>query len=213
MRHFRDTGNQIGELAPEDWRGLEDSLQTLILADNALRSLPREAFSSLLLLETLDLCGNHLADLDSDVFRSGPPRLSRLLLADNQLHNVPYQQLASLRMLRTLDLENNNIVRLHGSEHQAPVTRLSLDTLNLDYNKIDILPSRAFQHFDIVNRTSLDGNPLVAIEVKLPCSATHRTPALYSGRRTFESQPVDQLSRYLWVSSVTPDKCRHTTLN
>jgi hypothetical protein len=207
MCHFWNAGNEIGEVAPENWRGLENSLQTLILADNTLRSLPTEAFSSLLLLETLDLRSNHLADLDSDVFRSGPSRLSRLLMADNQLNNMPYQQLASLRMLKTLDLANNNIVRLH-SEHQASGAPLSLDTLNLDYNRIEILPSRAFQHFDILNRTSLDGNPLVTIEVKMSCSTEDRgrevsISALYSGGRRFESQPVEHL---FWVPSVPPGK-------
>jgi hypothetical protein len=197
VRRFRDAGNEIGEVSPEDWRGLENSLQTLILADNALHSLPTEAFSSLLVLEELDVRSNHLAEIDSDAFRSGPPRLSRLLLADNQLSNVPYQQLASLRMLRTLDLANNNIMRLH-SEHQPKGAALSLDTLNLSYNKIQVLPSTAFQHFDVVNRTFLDGNPLVTIEVKTRrATRCHgrvvRIHVLYSGGRRFGPQLVDQL--------------------
>lgn len=162
---------------------MENSLQTLILADNALRSLPAEAFSSLTLLEILDLRTNHLSELNLDVFRSGPSRLSRLLLADNQLNSVPYQQVGTLRTLKTLDLASNNIERLH-SEHQASGAPLSLDTLSLDFNKIELLPSRAFQHFDILNKTSLDGNPLVTIEVKMVS-----IPALYTGGRRFESQP------------------------
>ncbi|XP_069668870.1 chaoptin isoform X2 [Periplaneta americana] len=172
MRHLQKlrlldlTGNEIWEVAPESWRGLENSLQTLILAENSLLNLPRDAFSSLPLLETLDLRGNHFSVLDVDVFRAGPPRLSRLLLADNQLSNVPYQQLSSLRMLRTLDLSSNRITRLHDSdtETQAASSLMSLDTLRLEYNQIEHLPSRAFQHFDILNRTYLDGNPLVSIQ-------------------------------------------------
>ena len=155
-------GNDIWEVIPENWRGLENSLQTLILADNSLSSLAPDTFSSLLLLETLDLRGNHIAELDTDVFRAGPPRLSRLLLADNQINSVPYQQLSPLKGLRNLDLASNMITRLHNS---GPGPMMSLDTLRLENNQIEHLPTGAFQHFDILNRTYLDGNPLVAIEV------------------------------------------------
>jgi Leucine-rich repeat (LRR) protein len=165
-----DSGNEIEEVAVENWRGLENSLRTLILAQNMLSSLPSDAFSSLPLLETLDLHSNHLAVLDVNVFRAGPPCLSHLLLADNQLSSVPYQQLTSLHMLRTLDLASNNIVRLRDPESQVSGVLMSLDTLRLDYNQIENLTSRSFQHFDVLNRTYLDGNPLVMIEVKLPCA-------------------------------------------
>ena len=154
-------------MAPENWRGLENSLQTLILADNSLSILSPDTFSSLLVLETLDLRGNHIAELDTDVFRAGPPRLTRLSLADNQLSSVPYQQLSPLKGLRTLDLASNMITRLHNTGADSPGSLMSLDTLRLEYNQIERLPTGAFQHFDILNRTYLDGNPLVAIEVRL----------------------------------------------
>lgn len=167
---IRKPGNKIGEVSPENWRGLESSLQTLILADNALSSLPTNTFSSLQLLETLDLRSNHLAELDMDVFHTALPRLSHLLLADNQLSSMPYQQLTSLRTLKTLDLASNNIVKLRDSEHQVQGSLMSVDTLRLDHNQIESLPSKAFQHFHILNRTYLDGNPLVTIEVNNPCA-------------------------------------------
>ena len=161
-------GNKIGEVSVENWRGLTNSLQTLILADNALSTLPTNSFSSLPLLETLDLRRNHLEQLDVDVFHDGPPRLSHLLLTDNQLSSIPYQQLSSLHMLRTLDLASNNIVNLNKPKHQVVSTLMSLDTLRLDYNQIRHLPSRSFQHFHIINRTNLNGNPLITIEVNMP---------------------------------------------
>ncbi|PSN49296.1 Chaoptin [Blattella germanica] len=159
MRHLQKlrlldlTGNDISEVSAENWRGLENSLQTLILSDNALSSLAPNTFSSLLVLETLDLRGNHIGHLETDLFRAGPPRLMRLILADNQLTSVPYQQLAPLKGLRTLDLGFNMIERLHNSGADSPGSIMSLDTLRLDYNQIEHLPTGAFQHFDILNRT------------------------------------------------------------
>ncbi|XP_063227150.1 chaoptin [Bacillus rossius redtenbacheri] len=166
LRRLDLTGNKISEISADSWRGLEGSLQTLVLAHNALSSLPAEAFSALPSLESLDLTGNDLSGLDPATFHSGPPRLSRLLLADNQLPWVPYRQVAPLRALRTLDLSYNMVTNLHSasSEPDQPGTRLSLDTLRLDYNQIQHLPPGAFQHFDLLNRTSLDGNPIFMIE-------------------------------------------------
>jgi len=161
-------GNKIGKVPVENWRELTNSLQTLILADNALSTLPTNSFRSLALLETLDLRGNHLEQLDVDVFHDGPPRLSHLLLTDNQLSSIPYQQLSSLHMLRTLDLASNNIVNLDKPKHQVLGTLMSLDTLLLDHNQIRHLPSRSFQYFHIINRTNLNGNPLVTVEVNMP---------------------------------------------
>lgn len=60
------------------------------------------------------------------------------------------------------------ITQLHSSgssepEHQG--SQLSLDTLRLDYNNIQYLPPGAFQHFNILNHTFLNGNPLSLVQV------------------------------------------------
>nr|CAD7400647.1 unnamed protein product [Timema poppensis] len=167
LRRLDLTGNRISEIFPENWRGLENSLQTLILADNTLSSLPPDAFSNLPNLETLDMSGNDLLGFDPSTFHNGPARLSSLFLADNQLTSIPYQQVSVLRLLRTLDLSGNMISHLHSatSEPEQPGVQLSLDTLRLDYNQIQYLPPGSFQHFDILNRTFLDGNPLFMVEV------------------------------------------------
>ncbi|XP_049797448.1 chaoptin [Schistocerca nitens] len=167
LRRLDLSGNDISEVNQEAWRGLEESLQTLDLADNSLTSLPPAAFSNLQLLEALDLQGNHLSELDVALFRDGPPRLSRLQLADNQLSSVPYRQLAPLRLLRTLDLSVNRIAGLHSATSEPDEARgslMSLDTLRLERNQIQYLPPGAFQHFDVLNRTFLDGNPLVLVQ-------------------------------------------------
>lgn len=66
-------------MSGDNFRGLENTLQTLILAENSVANLPLDAFTGLPLLETLDLRGNHLAIIDSGVFRDGMSRLNKVI--------------------------------------------------------------------------------------------------------------------------------------
>lgn len=72
------SGNEITDISGDNWRGLENTLQTLVLADNSIASLPLDAFTGLPMLETLDLHGNHLSVIDTGVFRDGMSRLNRV---------------------------------------------------------------------------------------------------------------------------------------
>ncbi|XP_028159952.1 chaoptin isoform X5 [Ostrinia furnacalis] len=150
------TGNEITDISSNDWS--LGTLQTLILADNSIANLPIDAFSSLLMLETLDLRGNHLASVDGGVFRDGMNRLNKLLLGDNQLTFIPYEEVSPLRQLRVLDL-SNNVIKQVPPVHETP-TRLSLDILKLDNNVITELHPGSFKNFQVLNSTSLDGNPI-----------------------------------------------------
>ncbi|XP_039750194.1 chaoptin isoform X3 [Pararge aegeria] len=156
------TGNEITDITGDNWLGLENTLQTLILADNSIASLPLDAFSGLPMLETLDLHGNHLSVIDSGVFRDGMSRLSKLLLGDNQLTLIPYEELSPLRQLRVLDLSNNLIKQIPPA-HDLNGVKLSLDLLKLDENNIRIILPGSFKHFNVLNTTSLDGNPIYSI--------------------------------------------------
>ena len=49
------------------------------------------------------------------------------------------------------------------SKQQQPTVKLTLDTLHLEHNMIEFIPTAAFQNFDIVNVTYLDGNPLTIL--------------------------------------------------
>lgn len=153
-------------MAGEHFKGLEDSLEKLILADNSLLYLPPDAFAGLPHLDSIDLTGNHLRDIDPSVFREGMGRLVHLILADNELKRIPYQALAPLTALRTLDLSYNQIERVEPTDvTQALNFKMRLNVLKLDYNEIGILIPAAFQNFDVVNITYLDGNILTAVQV------------------------------------------------
>lgn len=162
-------GNDINRVSPEDWRGLENSLEILILADNSITVLPSESFTGLPYLETIDLRGNDLREIDPSIFRDGMGKLQHLILADNQLSVIPYQALQPLRVLKTLDLSYNRINKM-APPTEPGVTislnfQLNLDTLRLEYNQLKFLESVSFQYFNVLNHTYLDGNPLSRIEV------------------------------------------------
>ncbi|KAG8310792.1 hypothetical protein J6590_056629 [Homalodisca vitripennis] len=196
LRVLNLRGNEISEINPESWRGLEESLQTLNLAENAISHLPGSVFSTLQNLDYLDLSGNAIMDFDPSVFAGGPPRLVRLNLADNQLKHIPYRQVSPLKLLRHLDLSYNMITQLHSagsSEPEHSSSQLSLDTLHLDYNNIQYLPPGAFQHFNILNHTFLNGNPLALVQTDafrdarirelsmVDCGLQEISPSAFSG--------------------------------
>lgn len=164
-----NVGNKISRITAENWRGLENSLQTLRLGRNAIEKLPADAFAGLIYLETLDLRENSLREIDSSVFRDGMAHLTHLYLNDNQFTYVPYSQLSQLKRMKVLDLSYNRISRMLQMQQEPEIRgiQMSLDVLRLDYNQIEILTSGDFQHFYKVNRTYLSGNPLMIIEVRL----------------------------------------------
>lgn len=143
-------------------------MQKLHLGRNAIDKLPADAFAGLTYLDLLDLRENNLKEIDPSVFRDGMAHLVHLYLNGNQLTNIPYSQLSSLKRMKVLDLSYNRISRMLNMQQEPEIRglQMSLDTLHLDYNQIEILMPGDFQHFFKVNRTYLNGNPLTEIEVR-----------------------------------------------
>lgn len=168
MWHFiHIPGNQISHIAPDNWRGLENSLHTLRLGRNAINKLPADAFSGLAYLEILDIRENNLKEIDPSVFRDGMAHLTHLYLNDNQLTNIPYSQMSSLKKMKLLDLSYNRITKMIQPQMELEIrgVQLSLDVLRMDYNQMQRLEMGAFQHFFKVNKTYLNGNPITDVEV------------------------------------------------
>lgn len=89
-------------------------------------------------------------------------------MSDNWLTDIPYSQVAPLKALRTLDLSHNVIysMRPNGTDEPKGV-KLTLDNLHLEYNQIENIETNAFQFFDVVNRTYLDGNNFQIVNVSI----------------------------------------------
>lgn len=119
-------------------------------------------------------------------------KILQLLLSNNVLSDIPYNAITTLRNLRVLDLANNLIktILVESSLFYEPNTlpKLTLDTLHLEFNLIEEIPTASFSYFDIVNVTYLDGNPLKTL-----------------GDRAFESARIRELYiRHCGLSFITP---------
>lgn len=109
-------------------------------------------------------------------------------MANNVLTKFPYAALESLKNLRTLDLSHNLISWIHKENDTAPSSKLTLDTLHLEFNRIEEIPTASFIYFDAVNVTYLDGNPLKIL-----------------GDRAFESARIRELYiRHCGLSFISP---------
>lgn len=103
------------------------------------------------------------------------------------LSDVPYNALASLKNLRVLDL-SHNLIKSVRAENDTTSSRLTLDILHLEFNQIEDIPTASFSHFDVVNVTYLDGNPLKTL-----------------GERAFESARIRELYiRHCGLSFISP---------
>lgn len=111
----------------------------------------------------------------------------QLLLSNNVLSDVPYDALVTLRNLRVLDL-SHNLIKTIRAENDTTTSRLTLDILHLEFNQIEEIPTASFSHFDVVNVTYLDGNPLRIL-----------------GERAFESARIRELYiRHCGLSFISP---------
>nr|XP_034828865.1 chaoptin-like [Maniola hyperantus] len=143
--------NPLESIHEEAFYGLDNTLWELELKQDRLTEVPSRALRYLQKLRLLDLTGNkELA------------KPFQLLLGDNQLTLIPYEELSPLRLLRVLDLSNNLIKQIPPA-HDLNGVKLSLDLLKLDENNIRIILPGSFKHFNILNTTTLDGNPIYSI--------------------------------------------------
>lgn len=70
----------------------------------------------------------------------------------------------------------------------AVSSKLTLDILHLEFNRIENIPTASFSNFDVVNVTYLDGNPLNEL-----------------GDRAFESARIRELYiRHCGLSFISP---------
>ena len=153
---------KISWLSANAFRGLEDTLQGLNLANNALTELPVETLRTLRILSNLDLSNNNIRFVPSNAFVT--LRLSTLKLSENNLTmaedalNGLEQSLKNLNMkgchlkalppatrnlrgLAFLDVSQNHIQGMVASELAG---MKSLTALNLERNVIQRLSDDVF---------------------------------------------------------------------
>ncbi|XP_060726627.1 toll-like receptor 21 [Tachysurus vachellii] len=86
----------------------QSQLKVLLLNNNHIKHIHKEAFAKLHYLHTLNLSSNDIVYLDSSIFQ-GVQNLSTLLLANNRLTNISSELFSSLSKLEILDLRKNQL--------------------------------------------------------------------------------------------------------
>lgn len=101
---------------------------------------------------------------------------------------MPYAAVSTLKNLHVLDLSHNVISSIRTENSSVMPSKLTLDVLHLEFNRIEEIPTASFSSFDVVNVTYLDGNPLNAL-----------------GDRAFESARMRELYiRHCGLSFLSP---------
>lgn len=149
--------NGIVAIRRKAFHGL-NNVQDINLSHNHIKTLQVTQFTNCPSLRIVDLSFNHIRTLPRDVFQH--TRIERLDLSQNEFIVVPSVAFGDIGFtLRHLDLANNQIDRLDSTMFQE--TQF-LTSLNICYNKINILPDNVFTSIGNLLELGLCGNPLTA---------------------------------------------------
>ncbi|KAI5094287.1 leucine-rich repeat and transmembrane domain-containing protein 2, partial [Silurus meridionalis] len=134
---------------------LPSTVQTLLLPNNHLTSLPASAFTNLSSLVRLDLSNNYLGNLPAHVF-TDLGNLTELNLRNNSLTALDRDLLQGLGSLQRLDVSLNGLgaVPLGLLEHQHGLIWLSLAG-----NRLQALDRAVFEPLENLQHLQLGSNP------------------------------------------------------
>uniref|UniRef100_A0A915B1N2 Chaoptin n=2 Tax=Parascaris univalens TaxID=6257 RepID=A0A915B1N2_PARUN len=127
-----------------------DNVQYLDLSNNELKKVPQHALASIRnSIATLNLKGNRIRSLDVLDF-NGMNNLSELILADNHIETIEEAAFASMPKLMKLDLSHNPVVSWN--PHAFKELSHSIESLNLANTGLFSLPritNRGLRHLNI----------------------------------------------------------------
>ncbi|KAG8233708.1 hypothetical protein J437_LFUL014312 [Ladona fulva] len=180
-------------------------LAKVILSDNNLARIPYEAVAPLRSLKLLDLSHNRISHLgaqqvqmpsyDPTVPSSVAPAVANSVADVYPTGSSSVSPSSSSALYPTV----SSALQAASTPDAEPLFegKISLDALHLEYNQIGSLPPDSFRHFDVVNQTFLDGNPIEEIQgnalrdVRIrelsfrDCGITHVAPSALNGLQTF----------------------------
>ncbi|KAF2906149.1 hypothetical protein ILUMI_00029 [Ignelater luminosus] len=127
------------------WAALSDltSLQYVYMEGNEITQLPRSAFGRLPVVFELNLAHNTLNNVSVRAFE-GLLQLLVLNMTNNSIKHIPNGAFQGLVSLRYLDLSHNNIEKIDNKTHGLLDDCLSLEKVNLSYNKISFITRKTF---------------------------------------------------------------------
>ena len=149
-------------------------LKTFDLSQNNLISVPNGTLPN---LEVLNIASNSIR-FDNESLCERYPRLTTLSIAQNNLSYMFSDIISGCKYIQHLDLSGNFF---NLSEHPINiVNNYMLSTIDLDNNKINILPSSFTMQLDKIVEYKRDHNITGELEVKISknnllCMCTHET--------------------------------------
>lgn len=145
--------------------GLENSLEAIEIQDgftNEEFPLVRLSLSHLKKLTLLQLEGNIMPTIGNDWFESGPYRLRELYLLDTYAKKLGSHVFSSLGELRKLSLTGGSISEI--TRDMFPSPALYLESLDLNNNKLAILPNDLFYKMPSLKEVFLENNDFTKID-------------------------------------------------
>lgn len=128
----------------------------LFLTEIVIIFFLKDAFANLDRLEKIDLSDNSIQFIHTHAFTSLSRSLKRLHLSNNMFEKIPFQALAYLD-LKLLDMSNNLIISTFDIFFDK---KLTVGELNLEYNRIAVMPPYSFQNFRKISIVRLSYNPI-----------------------------------------------------
>ncbi|GFU83295.1 toll-like receptor 8 [Trichonephila clavipes] len=145
--------------------GLESSLEAIEIQDGFTDEefpLVRLSLSHLKKMTLLQLEGNILPTISNDWFESGPYRLRELHLLDTYAKQLGSHVFSSLSELRKLSLTGGHISEL--TRNMFPSPAIYLESLDLNNNKLAILPNDMFYRMPSLKEVFLENNDFTKID-------------------------------------------------
>lgn len=161
--------NNIPEV-PVDALSTLTTIQYIDLSENKITTLPRAALGRLPIVFELLLSKNNISSVAIKAF-DGMLQLLHLDLSGNRLKTIPVGAFSGLNSMRTLNLSRNFMERTENSTNGLFEETLSLQNLDLSYNRISSIYSKTFPELRWTNfkldTVDLSNNNLMIITKEL----------------------------------------------
>uniref|UniRef100_A0A1I7YZ89 Leucine-rich repeat-containing protein let-4 n=1 Tax=Steinernema glaseri TaxID=37863 RepID=A0A1I7YZ89_9BILA len=152
-------GNKISKIDGVAFDEVKNSLQSLVLDNNALTEVPAEAIRNLDNLIALHLKNNQITKLDK-LQIVNMTSLSLLTLSDNQIASIEKNFVLNSPKITYVYLNNNNI----GSLELGTLAQFSeVQTLDLSYNHLAEVTTDMFRSLEHLQHLNLEGNSITDI--------------------------------------------------
>jgi len=163
IRQLRLQNCGIRNIASAAFRGLEQTLQEIDLANNRLTVLPFNVFQDFDSIKKMDLSNNLLAISPNYTFSDFRFSINELDLGGERMRQVPGREIGLLRNLRRLSLPS---MHSYGNLHLDQFADFppGLEDISLVNSNIKILRNNAFYHVPSISTLDLSGNRIIKIE-------------------------------------------------